>query len=207
MADGRMSRWDCYDSKIPPKHLVRVNNETLLERLVRQLRAFGSASEIIITSHNPQYEVYGATRYEPKSNFLEIDRFTRELIENNVCFLYGDTYYTDEAIKRIVLEKTNELHFVRTEKSIIAVIVGNANLMLQNIDAVTELFLKGQISDCKGWQVYMQYEKSLKGQAILGKHCTLIEDGTQGFNTVDEYKEFINKYDEYVEELLGEYVV
>lgn len=204
MADGRMSRWDCYDSKMPPKHLVKVNNETLLERLVRQLQYIGNASEIIITSHNPLYEVDGALRYEPQNNLLEIDRFTWELIEDNICFLYGDTYYTDEAINCIISQHTKELHFVGTKKSIIAVIVGDGNLMKENVNYVKKKFLEGQLSECKGWQVYRQYENIPLGQEKTGKHFTLVEDTTQGFNTKEEYNSFIERHEDYNGDFIGE---
>ena len=92
MADGKGTRWNNYGNTT--KHLYEINGESLLARTVRLLRE-NNVSDIIITSHNPKYEIDGAKRYEPKNNVLEIDRFTYELIEDDVCFLYGDTFYTE----------------------------------------------------------------------------------------------------------------
>ena len=86
MADGKGTRWQNYNDI--PKHFIEINGETLLARTVRLLRQGDPGCEVIITSHDPRYEVEGARRYEPKNNHLEIDRFTEELIEDNVCFLY-----------------------------------------------------------------------------------------------------------------------
>ena len=110
MADGKGTRWNNYHDI--PKHFIEVGGETLLTRTVRLLRLFDAGCEIIITSHDPRYEVEGARRHEPVNNVLEIDRFTTELIENNVCFLYGDTFYSDSAIQSIVSTKTDDLMFL-----------------------------------------------------------------------------------------------
>ena len=96
MADGKGTRWNNYNNI--PKHFIEVNGETLLARTVRLLHTYDKDCEVIITSHDSRYDVEGATRYEPKDNVLEIDRFTRELVEDDVCFLYGDTYYSDDAM-------------------------------------------------------------------------------------------------------------
>ena len=81
MADGKGTRWNNYHNI--PKHLIEIGGETLLARTVRLLRENDALADIVITSHDPRYEVSGARRYEPQNNHLEIDRFTEELIEND----------------------------------------------------------------------------------------------------------------------------
>ena len=195
MADGDMKRWHA-DCNIP-KHLLRVGDETLLERLVRQLHGVDVQAEIIITSHNGRYEVRGATRYEPRDNHLEIDRFTWELIEDDICFLYGDTYYTDQAIRAIHEVQTEEIHFVGTEKSIVALIAHDAALLRQHILRVKEAFLKGKLSECRGWQVYQSYAGLPFGKPVIGPAFTLLSDGTCGFNSWQEYQDFLKRGNEY----------
>lgn len=189
MADGDMKRWHS-DSGIP-KHLLTVNGETLLERIVRQLNAVDPGTEIIITSHNKEYDVPGAVRYEPMNNHLEIDRFTWELIEDGVCFLYGDTFYSDDAIKTICCTRPEGLSFVGTDNSIVAVLAGSGELLKQHIEKVKKLFLSGEITDCKGWQVYQSYTGLPFGQIRIGKNFILVSDGTCGFNTWTEYESFL----------------
>ena len=77
MADGKMTRWKNF---LVPKHMLPVHGEPILLRTVRLVRRFDPNAEIIITSHNPSYEVPGTVRYEPQNNHCEIDRFTWELI-------------------------------------------------------------------------------------------------------------------------------
>jgi hypothetical protein len=138
---------------------------------------------VFITSHNPAYEVPGAVRHEPRENRLEIDRFTRELICDDVCFLYGDTCYTDEAVALIVGRHTDGLWFVGNKRSIVAVIAHDAQLLRNHVDRAREAFLAGQITDCRGWQVYQSYAGLPFGPPTIGPAFTRLTDGTCGFNT------------------------
>ncbi len=191
MADGDMKRWNMTYGI--PKHMVKVGDETLLERLVRQVNAVQPDSQIMITSHDSRYEVAGATRYEPKNNRMEIDRFTWELIEDDTCFLYGDTYYTDEAIRTICATKTDELHFVGTEESIVALIAHRAELLRCHIQRVKDAFLAGKCQDCRGWQVYQSYTNQPFDHLLIEEHFTKIPNETCGFNEWQDYENFLKR--------------
>ena len=187
MADGNGTRWNNY--KGIPKHLIRINGETLLERLVGQLKKYDKESEVVITSHDKRYEVDGATRYEPLNNHLEIDRFTYELIDDGVCFLYGDTYYSSKAIKTIINTSTDKVLFFGTKESIIAIKVEQKDVFKKHIDRVKKLFLEGKIKDCKGWHVYQSYENlDFDVKKIAGNYI-LISDNSRDYNTPADYKQ------------------
>lgn len=100
MADGKGSRWNNFMGH--KKHDISVSGETLLERTVRLVHKFDDAAEVIITSHDESVSIPGAVRYEPKNNVLEIDRFTAELIGDDMCFLYGDVLYSENAVKAVI---------------------------------------------------------------------------------------------------------
>ena len=146
MADGKGTRWQNYNDI--PKHFIEINGETLLARTVRLLKQGDPGCEVIITSHDPRYEVEGATRYEPKNNHLEIDRFTEELIADNVCFLYGDTYYSEEAAETIIKTEADDIHFFGNRRSIVAVKVADGELFRSHVDRVRQLFMEGKIEKC-----------------------------------------------------------
>jgi len=184
MADGKGTRWNNYQDI--PKHFIRVDGETLLERTVRLLHEKDGNCEVIITSHDERYEVEGAYRYEPQNNVLEIDRFTRELIEDNVCFLYGDTYYSDDSVDIIVNSISEDLLFFGNEKSIVAVKVSDASVFKQHIQNVTNLFVAGKIKDCKGWQVYQSFMNLPYDQKQIDKKYVYIKDGTKDFNAPED---------------------
>jgi len=185
MADGSGTRWNNYGNI--PKHLLKIDGETLLERTVRLLHTSDPQSDIIITSHDPRYEVEHAHRYEPKNNVLEIDRFTAELIEDNICFLYGDTYYTESSIKMILDTPTDEILFFGNTKSIVAIKIRNAACFQKHVSNVRELFLKGEIKGCKGWQVYQSYTGLEFDKKQIGAHFAEIIDNTQDYNTPQEF--------------------
>lgn len=184
MADGKGTRWNNYNDI--PKHFIQVEGETLLARTVRLLKTFDSTCQVVITSHDSRYDMEGAVRYEPKNNVLEIDRFTEELIEDDICFLYGDTYYSEPAIKAIVAEETKDILFFGNEKSIVAIKVADADLFRRHVNRVRQLFLDGEIEKCIGWQVYQSFlGLSFGEKKICGKYIYM-EDGTRDFNSPED---------------------
>lgn len=184
MADGYGTRWKNYNNI--PKHLIEIGGETLLARTVRLLNTACPESPVIITSHNPRYEVPGAVRYEPQNNVLELDRFTVELLEDDVCFLYGDTYYTDSAMEQILTTQAQELLFFGNTRSIVAVKVHDSKVFRQHFHRVRQLFLDGEIQECKGWQIYQSYTGLPFGERVVGPKYVLLKDETRDINTPQE---------------------
>ena len=186
MCDGKGTRWKNY--KDIPKHFVKINGEPLIKRTVRQLNERENNCQIIITSHDKRYEIEGSTRYEPLNNFLEIDRFTEELIEDDICFLYGDTYYPDEVIDSIISEKASDILFFGNNKSIVAIKIKDGNLFKKHVSRVRKLFLDGKIKSCKGWQVYQSFAGLEFDKKQIGEKFVLVNKDTIDFNTPKEYE-------------------
>ena len=185
MADGKGTRWNNY--KNIPKHFIEIGGETLLARTVRLLRENDARADIVITSHDPRYEVPGARRYEPQNNHLEIDRFTEEIIADDVCFLYGDTFYSESVIQKIAYTPAEKLLFFGNERSIVAIKVADGALFRQHVDRVRALFLAGKIEKCIGWQVYQSFEGLPFGEKTIAADYILIQDGTEDFNSPADY--------------------
>ena len=185
MADGKGTRWNNYHNI--PKHLIEIDGETLLARTVRLLRENDARADIVITSHDPRYEVPGARRYEPQNNHLEIDRFTEERIADDVCFLYGDTFYSESVIQKIADTPAEKLLFFGNERSIVAIEVADGALFRQHVDRVRALFLAGKIEKCIGWQVYQSFEGLPFGEKTIAADYILIQDGTEDFNSPEDY--------------------
>ena len=185
MADGKGTRWDNYNNI--PKHLIEFNGETLLARTVRLLHSFDSNCEVVITSHDPRYEISGATRYEPKNNVLEIDRFTKELIADDVCFLYGDTFYSEASIRAIVEEQVEDLLFFGNEDSIVAVKIKDSSVFMYHFERVRDLFLKGSIKGCKGWHVYQSFQDLVFDNKAIAEKYYYLKDETEDFNSPEDY--------------------
>jgi hypothetical protein len=113
MADGQQTRWaettvgtffegitkqmvDIYDNYID-------RWEPILHRTVRLLKENG-IEDIWITSHNSAHTVEGATTIGFKNSDLEMDKLLscKEIWKSPTMFLYGDCFYTFEAMKKIV---------------------------------------------------------------------------------------------------------
>ncbi len=185
MADGKGSRWQNYNQI--PKHFIEVDGETIIGRCVRLLKEGDPQAEVIITSHDSRYEIDGAKRYEPLNNNLEIDRFTEELIADDVCFLYGDTYYSEKAMAAIQNTPAEDILFFGNEKSIVAVKVKDGQLFKSHVDNVRKLFLEGKIEKCIGWQVYQSFMGLPFGIKKIDGKFLLLEDGTEDFNSPEDY--------------------
>lgn len=189
MADGKGMRWNNYLDI--PKHLAKVDGEKIISRTVRLLRKMiGECDEIIITSHDPRYEFLGSKRHEPLNNHYEIDRFTEELIVDDMVFLYGDTYYTKDALKKIVRAEPEGLLFFGDVKSIIAIKVRDSKLFSAHKNNVKDSYLAGKIRKCKGWQVYQSFQgQDMNEMPVIQNDFVLIEDETKNINTPDDYEE------------------
>jgi hypothetical protein len=189
MANGQGTRWREHNGVI--KHLIEVDGETLLQRTARLVNQFDPTAEIIVSSSDERCSLAGFTRHTPLRNQLEIDRFTDELITDDICFLYGDTFYTPFSMQSIVSMQADPIVFVGTRKSIIAVKSKNAGDLRSHINAVREAYLVGELSDCKGWQLFHLYTGAPIGEPLKSERFMLIEDETQDFNTPAEYNDFM----------------
>ncbi len=155
MANGQGIRWNEYLGI--PKHLISVGNETLLERIVRQVSKRDASAEIIISSSDPRCESPGAIRHSPLRNEIELDRFVPELLCDGICFLYGDTYYTDEAMDIIITTERSTMTFFGTKNSLVAIKARDHAEFNVHLSNVRTAYTSGSISLCKGWQVFRSY--------------------------------------------------
>lgn len=104
-----------------PRQLVEINGEKLVARTIRLLKENG-VENIIITAKDERFDNLGATRYEPKINTFDyikrtgywLDAFPFELMDEPVCFIWGDVYFSENAIKTIVETPTDNTLFFCT---------------------------------------------------------------------------------------------
>lgn len=184
MADGKESRWKNFQGI--HKWQIRIGNQTLLERTCGLIRELDPDAAIYITSHDQNLSIAGTVRHEPMHNVLEIDRFTVELIEPNVCFLYGDSLYSEESLRRIMEEETKGVLFFGSPRKIFAVKVADAQLFRQHLQHVRELFLREEIHECIGWEVYHSlYSLPLESREI-GAGYILLDNETRDFNSPED---------------------
>ena len=100
-----------------PRQLIKVNGEILIERTIRLLRKNG-IKDIAISTNYEDFNYLGVpilkhnNSYEYKNNKLYgywVDAFY--LINEPVCYIFGDVYFSENAIKTIVETKTDDIEF------------------------------------------------------------------------------------------------
>lgn len=107
-----------------PRQLTKINGEELIVRTIRLLKENG-VNDIIITSHDKRFDGLGAKRYEPKYNDYRpklnkgywVSAFPIELLNEPICFLLGDVYYSENAIKTIVESETKSILYYCSYKN------------------------------------------------------------------------------------------
>ena len=107
-----------------PRQLSVINGEALIKRTIRLLKENG-IKDIIITSHDKRFDDLGVERYEPlynnydakepKSHWLKA--FPIELMKEPTVYLFGDVYYSENAIKTIIREDNDDILFFCTYKN------------------------------------------------------------------------------------------
>ena len=101
-----------------PKQLSKVKGERLADRTIRLLKENG-IKDIYISSNNPLFDSCGVPRLENKENHFTLEKgsstgywldafYPNFKDDEKVCFLWGDVYFSNEAIKKIVNYNTEE---------------------------------------------------------------------------------------------------
>ncbi len=194
MAAGKGTRWNDYLGV--PKHLVEINGETLLGRTTRLLKENG-INDYVITSEDSRYAQYGPIAAQT-SNDCEIDRFEESLVQDSVCYLYGDVYYTEEAIKTIINTDTKDIQYFGSKYEIFAIKINQSFIQsffnIKNI--IKQKYLSGEINRCIGWETYRYLHNIPFDEHIITDHYTYILDGTDDIDYPDDYENFKQRMEE-----------
>lgn len=117
MSAGKGKRWNDYLGI--SKQEAKINDENLLERTVRLIKKYDINSNIIISSSNHNHYVKGAKMHCPIYKDYYKSKYTLELIDDEIVYLYGDTFYDDEIIREIINFEINDVMFYGDSKSIV----------------------------------------------------------------------------------------
>jgi len=180
----------------------------LLHRTVRQLRDRG-VTDIWITSHDPAYDIPGATRYEPVDNTFQIDQFyaCRALWRHltDVVFLYADVYFSDEALDLILNHVVKDYaYYQRTRGSRITGKPWKEGFALRVWDPEI-LFsacchLRGELVAGRLEEQHHQLQGYLEGcgereyfETVIGPHGVEIDDETDDFDVPSDVQTWTNR--------------
>ncbi len=117
MADGKAKRMSGLNKK---KQLIEVDGEKIIERTIRQLRALGI--EPVLATRFEDFDYLDVAKIIPENNTHEIKKFNanKKYYENydETLFIWGDTYFEDRDIKKIVETKVDKYKFFGSEYEI-----------------------------------------------------------------------------------------
>lgn len=106
-----------------PRQLLKVNGEVIIERTIRLLRENG-ITDIAVSSNNPAFRyldveiitddsnkyVYGDKNENTKAVKSWLQAYTLE--NEPTCYLHGDVYFSEDAIKRIINKPVENTMFI-----------------------------------------------------------------------------------------------
>lgn len=112
-AAGEGRRWNNFRNV--PKHLVTIEGETLLNRIYKQFRDF--SDDIVIISKDQRYAVGDAKLEPPLSgdwlDFGKIYSSSHLWSDDRTIIVFGDVYFTDKAVQKIVSNQDDYKFFMR----------------------------------------------------------------------------------------------
>ena len=110
-----------YDKFKTPKHLFKVNGEVIIERTIRLLKENG-ISDIAISTDNPAFDYLDVPKLKHENNFICYGKEENKQskyswlnayypIDEPCCYIHGDVWFTENAIKTIINTKVKETMF------------------------------------------------------------------------------------------------
>ena len=107
-----------------PRQLSKVNGEELVERTIRLLRENG-VEDIAISTNNPIFEKFGVPILKHENPYVVsedckivggqwFDAFYPT--DEPACYIFGDVYFSEEAIKTIVETPTDDIELFGSKK-------------------------------------------------------------------------------------------
>ena len=145
----------------------------------------------IIDKNADYYDFWQGVYRDDSITFDRTDSFalTKELVCDDMCFLYGDTIYDRKVLAAIAESHPDDILFYGNSKSVVAVRIGDAELFREHFDRVRTLFVDGTIEKCKGWQVYQSVTgQDLTQKPVIGDKFVLVDEHTTDINTPEEYR-------------------
>jgi hypothetical protein len=215
IAAGDGTRWGEYLGI--PKHLVQIDNEPILYRTIRLLKENNVDDIVVVGPNDSRYKTQHSTLYTPIKNSLyaDADKFLSSeslwSLSSKTITLFGDVFFTNNAIKTIVeTERNTWTVFGRSKAS---KITGGpygeifAHLFTpddipkhkESLNILVEAVKKKDAKKGSGWEHY-KVMQGIRGRNIRRSKVVLdddfieIDDWTEDFDFPKDYDNFIKRW-------------
>ena len=156
-----------------PRQLIEINGEPLIKRTIRLLKE-NDVKDILVVAKDKRFKNLDAEIYEPKDNTYDyktgkgyfLDMFSFDLLKEPVCFIWGDVYFSEYAIKTIVENDTNstlffcsyenhDKRYIKHHDEPFAYKIVDTELFKKHIKIVKDLYDKGEtVRHPIVWELY-----------------------------------------------------
>ena len=114
LAAGDGIRWENYRNT--PKHRLIIENEVLIERTARQFLKY--TNDVVIVGNKNAHQVEGCSMYVPGQgrNLKDMAKFISSQTiwsDDRTVLLFGDVYFTDEAVETIMSDTKQWRFYLR----------------------------------------------------------------------------------------------
>ena len=205
---GEGSRWNNYTGV--PKHQVVVEGEILVERTVKQFLKY--TDDIVVVYNDESYQIPGTSSYiaNKQENHKIMDKFLSsqdQWSDTKTIIVFGDVYFTDEAVEAIVTNDREWCFFLRKGASEITgkscgEIFGlsfNASFNQTLLDSINNIVLKQNFSNPlfpAGWILlgYLLKVERIEEIFMLKNSYSYvsIDDWTDDFDYPQDYDSWNN---------------
>lgn len=217
IAAGEGTRWNNYLGV--PKHFIEVDGEPIIERTVRLLLKYGVSDVQVVGPDDDRYRIDGSTLYVPElrqdcDQNCGADKFLSSkslwLEDGRTIALYGDCYFTDDAIEKITgYAHKDWLLFARARGSEItgcpwgecfAQSFFNDHIPehLRTLERAVELHHDKQLRHPSGWQHYramIGLPVELWDGPYWGDRMVWIDDFTDDFDSPEDHKTWMRHWE------------
>ena len=201
IAAGKATRWNNYLGV--SKHLIEIDGEPLIHRTVRQLN-----ERCILPTIVGDYDIPFSAKYIPNLNEdnEDADKFLSSMDlwneDGRTVVLYGDVYFTDEAMDTITEYKSKDWTlFARPYESKFtgckwgecfaqSFYPKDIEKHYKALLVIRDQFKLGNIKRCGGWEHYRQMEGFNLTEHLVGKRLYEIDDFTEDFDSPEDYNNF-----------------
>lgn len=189
-----------------PKQLIRINGETLLDRIIRLFGKHGYHN-IDIISNDERLKLSNCNFFRPSNFRWAVETFlsTQTLWKNKTLVLLGDVFYTEKAIK-IILKSNQGIHFYGRPSAskftftpygeifAFSFDQNSWNKMVEHSEnAITDATLGGR---GKLWELYRSIAGFQLTEHKIEKQIFIpIHDFTDDIDSPDEYNKVIKTYE------------
>lgn len=197
LAAGDNSRWQNF--RETPNHLTKVEGKVLLERTVDQFLKY--TDDVCVIGGSKDYVITGSSLYIVKSPHTQWGDCAKFLSSKNMwnangrtVLVFGDTYFTSGAVKKIMTDKSDYKFFLRTgpsklsgakQKEMFALGFSSAGSREVN-QKLMHLVSTGNCQHNAAWSLYIQMIGTTANGLFNNPHFVEIDDWTTDFDTPED---------------------